>query len=149
MSPFITFNSSGNSSNDVLLKNEPNLVKRASSGNNSPSLPLSSVIVRNFMIANGFLFSPLRICLKKIGFPILILTSKQRTIKTGLITTNKQNADRKSKHLLKHLNIIFLIYLISLISVNASAAITFTVAPLNFAKASIALRDRAAGKSAS
>src|SRR5690606_27503824 len=58
MSPFSTFHKPGSSSKLDDRSKEPNLVKRAESGNKLPSLSRSSVIDLNLYILNGFPLIP-------------------------------------------------------------------------------------------
>ena len=79
-----------------------------------------------------------------MGRPIFVLTRIIKTRYRGEIRMNNAKDDSKSNARL--MNLYILTYLTSLIRQKASAAFTFTKAPLYLANASMASIDLAAGK---
>ena len=92
MSPLSTFHSSGSSSRLVERKKRPNGVRRTASGSNSPSVPRSLVMLRNFTILKGLPCMPGRTWVKKTGLPSLRRTI-QITTNRGKASTSRAQAD--------------------------------------------------------
>jgi len=83
ISPFSTFQSSGNSSRLVLRRKRPSDVSRSASVSKFLASSLGLIIVRNLYIPKGLPFSPGLLCLKKTGWPRSLLTFHISKIKRG------------------------------------------------------------------
>jgi hypothetical protein len=105
MSPFIILISSGSSSNEVDLRNLPNLVTRSLSGNSLPSESVALDIDLNLISLKGRIPWPALSCLKNIGDPKLNLTITANTTNNGNIAIKRSIEEVKSKQRLKILYI--------------------------------------------